>query len=236
MIFLLIQTLTANQQISFMRNKDLGLNLKKTVVVRTPQTNQQQLNYQTFKKALLNYPDIKSVGLSSAVPGMPAHQMSTTTGINPVIALNEHNYYISSIDSDFIPTMEMEIATGNNFIANSTNMDQIIVNEEAIRLWGYASPEEAIEKKIAFWGMKSNIIGVMKNFHQTTVKSAHIPMIFMFEDQLDELASIKLKPGGLKNQLTQILHTYESIFPNSPFESLRDINSPTLSRSLNYCP
>ncbi|MEM1136585.1 MAG: ABC transporter permease [Bacteroidota bacterium] len=218
-VFLLVQTLTADQQLKYMKAKDLGLNIERTIVVRSPKEEILNKNYLTFKKELLNHTQFQSVALSSCVPGLPSHQMSTTTGIQLTEALEEHNYnfYLYWIDEHFLSTMQMELKAGKDFIEGSKNEQQVIVNEEAIRLWGIPSPEAAIGKEIDFWGKQATIIGVLKNFHQASAKSAHIPMIFLYDKGFNELASIRTTPGNVKERLALVESIYKATFPNTPF-------------------
>lgn len=218
-VFLLIQTLAAKEQLSFMRKIDLGFNLEQTIVIKAPQIDQPPENYQTFKDQLLSNTQFQSVSMSTCVPGLPSNQMSTTTGINLVNALERHNYnfYIYGIDEDFLSTMQMELISGENFFADSKNEGIVLVNEEAVRLWSISNSEEAIGEKIDMWGQQRIIGGVVKNFHQASAKSAIIPIIFFYNSGFNELASVRLSSGDIPKKVEAVRNTYESLFPNSPF-------------------
>jgi putative ABC transport system permease protein len=71
-IFLLAGTMTVFRQISFMRAQNLGLNIDQTVVLKPPpiridSTFERQTN--AFKQEMLRESGIKSVTVSSSVPG-----------------------------------------------------------------------------------------------------------------------------------------------------------------------
>jgi len=219
-IFLLIQTFTAERQLSYMREKDLGLDIEHTVVVRSA-TNKLRENYQSFKDQLLNHSQFQSVALSNCVPGQPTSAMaSTNVGVNLVGALKKtsFNFYIYFIDADFVPKMRMELRAGENFLAENKSQDRILVNEEAIKLWGISEPESAIGKRIDLWGAQRTIIGVVKNFHQASAKTGYLPMIFLHTEGNNELASVRVKSGNVKESLSLIKEIYVSVFPNTPFE------------------
>ncbi len=218
-VFLVIQTLVAKEQLSFMRNIDLGLNIEQTLVVRAPQIEQPPANYQTFKDQLLSNSLFQSVAMSTCVPGLPSSQMSTTTGINLVEMIEDHNYnyYIYAIDEDFLATMHMDLKAGRNFLPEGKNDGSVLVNEEAIALWGIPNAEEAIGKKIDMWGEQRVIRGVISNFHQASAKSAYIPIIFFYSSGFSELASIRFTPGDIKHKVEVVRKTYEALFQNSPF-------------------
>jgi putative ABC transport system permease protein len=112
----------------------------------------------------------------------------------------------------------MELRAGKNFQANSQNENQVIVNEEAVRLWGIPNLQEAVGKTIDMWGEQRTIIGVVKNFHQSTAKDAYVPIIFIYNPYGYRFASIRTHPGDIKKQLAMVENVYQSTFPDSPFE------------------
>ncbi|MCE7996098.1 MAG: FtsX-like permease family protein [Roseivirga sp.] len=216
-IFLLIQTLTSTKQLEFMQAKDLGLNAERMVVLSAPATAKEMKSFKVFRDELLNNSAFQSASLSTTVPGQSTSTMGSTTGINLVNALQEHNFnfYIYHADHHFIPGMDFEMLAGRNFI-NGVNDKRIIVNEEAIKLWGINHPEDAINQKVKFWGEERTIIGVLKNFHQTGVKSEYIPIIFRYGNFGDFL-SIRTNQGDIRAHLDELEQLYTAHF-DSPFE------------------
>lgn len=219
-IFLLVQTLAANWQLDFMRSKDLGLNVNQTIVVRSPHTDELRGKFNAFKNDLLNQSTFSNVALSNSVPGLPTSQQSTSTGINPVEALENRNFnfYVNWVDEDYLETMQMNLLAGDNFIADSKNEHMVIVNEEAIRLWGYQSPEQAIGVKLDMWGAHRTIIGVIQNYQQLTAKTNYQPIIFSYAGDFDSYASIRTNTSDLKSQLRTVAEVYETHFPAAPFD------------------
>ncbi|AWW00010.1 ABC transporter permease [Arcticibacterium luteifluviistationis] len=220
-IILLIQAFTVHQQLNFMRNVDLGVDIDKILVVNAPAETKDQENYKGFKNELLAQANIESVSVSGAVPGQPTSQFSTTTGINLSEVIEEHNYnfYLNYTDSEFIPLMGMELMAGENFTTLSkTENNEVIVNEEAIRLWGIPEAKDAIGKELSFWGRKWLIKGVIKDYIQETSKSPQIPIINRYYDEaFESVASIKFSGGNPKEQIADIESIYKAYFPGQPF-------------------
>ncbi|MDW3647195.1 MAG: ABC transporter permease [Bacteroidia bacterium] len=220
-VILLVQAFTVNQQMNFMRNIDLGVDIQQTLVVRAPAEGELQKNYSVFKEQLLNRSKVDAVALSETVPGEPTSQFSTSTGINLAEKIEEHdyNFYINAIDADYIPLMGMEIVAGQNF-RPTTQSDkfELIVNEEAIRLWGITDAKEAIGKIIKMYGRRWTLIGVIKDYHQETAKSAQIPIIHRFNNnRFNQYASVQFSSGNPREQIADIEAVYKANFPGSPF-------------------
>lgn len=218
-LFLLVQTITANEQLQYLRNLDKGANFEQVMVLRTP-LGQEMNKFETFRNELNNLSFVRKASLSSCVPGLPTSQMSSTTGITVIGDELERNYnfYVSFIDTTYIQTLEMELIAGRNYTYSDTS-NVIIVNEEAVRLWGFPEPKEIVGEKLDFWGKKPRVIGVIKNFHQTNIKDNYIPMIFPANSgKWGEYISIKVNAENLTDQIASIEKQYEAMFPNSPFD------------------
>jgi putative ABC transport system permease protein len=218
--FLLIQTVVAEHQLTYMRKKDLGLDVERTVVVRSA-VNASQDNYQVLKDKLLTHTQFGSIALSHSVPGQPTSEMaSTNVGVTLVGSSTEqsYNFYINFVDADYLSTMKIELIAGENFSQENSSQDRVIVTEESVRLWGIPNAQAAIGQKINLWGSQRLIVGVVKNFHQSSPKSPYLPMIFFHKEGKNKLASIRIVDGDVQKSIKVIKDTYSSVFPGSPFE------------------
>lgn len=218
-IILLIQTFTVSEQLEYLRNLDKGVSTDNIIVVNAPSENKVRRNFGAFKQELLAQANVKSVSASEAVPGQMSSHMSTTNGIklSGTDIENSFTFYITYIDAEFIPQMQLELLAGNNFEETGESSGDIIVNEEAIRLWQLPNPEAAIGKKVDFWGQTRTIRGVLKNYHQESPKSPFLPTIYRQYNSLYSLASVQFTGGDPKDQVAQLKKAYKTAFPNAPF-------------------
>lgn len=218
-IVLLTQTTTVREQIHHLRNMDLGANIDQVISIRGPVADSLSSKFIAFKNELSAQPWVKSVALSSAVPGVTVNEMSTTTGINleGTKIPTSFNYYLYQIDQHYIPTMEMTLLAGQNFDQSQQNNRNVIINEETARLLGANSPAELIDKKLDFWGEKWRVIGVLKNFHQTSPKTPHIPLVLRYSDYFS-LANIRLKDQNMQDKVVSLAAIYDQYFGGQPFD------------------
>lgn len=224
-LILLVQTFVVYRQVNFLREQNLGVNIDRTLVVKAPVGSNAQKDYGRFRQMLLNQAQVKAVSLSNTVPGLGSSQMGTTTGVNLSDAVNKtsYNYYLTQIDTSFIDLMGLRLLAGKNFDATTkpafpdASNRQFIVNEETLRLWGIATPEEAIGKRVDFWGQQATIRGVVKNYHYESPKAPYIPIIHMYSPSFDAFASVKFTGGNAREQLATLKKIYEASFPYSPF-------------------
>ncbi|MFD1143712.1 permease prefix domain 2-containing transporter [Larkinella insperata] len=224
-LVLLVQTYAVYQQVNFLREQNLGVSIDHTLVVKAPVGHTARQDYGAFRQMLLEQSHVKAVSLSSTVPGLGSTQMATTTGLNlsDAVKKTNYNYYLTQIDTSFIDLMGIRLLAGRNFdattqpgFADTTNR-QLIVNEETIRLWGIPTPEQAIGRRVDFWGHQATIRGVVKNYHYESPKAAHIPIIHLYSARFNSFASVKFAGGNGRDQLATLRKVYEANFPHSPF-------------------
>ena len=84
----------------------------------------------------------------------------------------------NAIDKDFIPLMKMKIALGSNFTGSPADSAHFILNETAVRQAGIKDP---IGKSFTLWQNKGTIIGVVKDFNYSSLKTAIEPAIFYYD-------------------------------------------------------
>ncbi len=219
-LFLLVQTITASRQLQYMLTKDLGMNTAQTVVLRGPNPKKLHEHYTALKNKLLALPDVVTMTRTNTLPGRDRNEISSGTGINLADAEVERNMtvYVYLTDHDFIPTLEMELAAGRNFFSDASNKESVLINERLVELLGLPNANAAIGRRLAIWGETPIIAGVVKNFHQNSAGTAHIPMALMPREESASLVSIRLAPGDLRQQLRAIEAEYTALYPESPFE------------------
>lgn len=210
-------------QISHLRDQDLGMDIHQTLALHAPSLDVPDSVYQekikSLKYELLRHAEVQNVSLSESLPGLSLHELSTRSGIKRVgqdELEGTYNYYIISIDADFIPTMNMQLIKGRNFEGGMPNQHQVIVNEEAARLLGFANAEEAVASQITGGGEPATIIGVIKNYHQRSPKEKHLPMIFPYSASGSYL-TLRLNTQQIRETIVSIEATWQNVFPNSVF-------------------
>lgn len=227
-IILIAGTCIVYLQIKHLRNQDLGMNIDQTLAIHAPETEMSDSLYlgeiNNLKTELLKNPSILRVSGSESLPGLSLHELSTNSGIRRMGQDKQeggYNYYIISIDADYIPTLGLKMISGRNFEDNTANSDEVIINEEAVHLLGFDNPDEAVGNQINYYtrwpGEPSTIIGVIKNYYQRSPKDKQIPMIFPYTAYGDYL-TLRLKSDDIRNTVDKVRSSWDEIFPNSAFQ------------------
>jgi putative ABC transport system permease protein len=112
----------------------------------------------------------------------------------------------------------LEVAEGRGFSGEVANEhENVLLNESACRLMGFEKIEDAINDQIFFWGDTFRIVGVVKNYHQESLKKAYDPLIFRYNAAPGGYYSIKFNTANVKESLVRFEEEWKSIFPGNPF-------------------
>jgi putative ABC transport system permease protein len=141
-------------------------------------------------------------------------------GIRRLSQNNEEakQYRIIMMDHDFVPSYGLELATGRAFSAEVANeWKNVLLNESAARLMGFKDLSEAINDQIFFWGDTFRIVGVLKNYHQESLKKAVEPLIFRYNKSPGGYYSVKMNVANVSESIRKIEDVWKDFYPGSPF-------------------
>ncbi|OGU60104.1 MAG: hypothetical protein A2V66_10470 [Ignavibacteria bacterium RBG_13_36_8] len=236
-IILLVGTFIIMSQMNYLHNKKLGFNKEHVIVASVNDANTLS-KIETLKNNLKQNPDIISVGASGRVPG----NKSWSDTVFRREGWTENEILIVrhfAVDEDFVPTLGMELVAGRNFSREySTDRESsIILNDIAVKQFGWATPEEAIGKKVflmtsATDNITMTVIGVLKDFHYKSLHQAIEPLGIYQNPEYINYLSIRIKGKNIDKTTSFIEKKFREISPSSDFEySFLDENFNKLYQS-----
>ena len=182
---LIIGTMIVSGQQRYIKNKDLGLNKENVIIIPVRDTAFINNQLQAFKDELLKNPDIIGIGSSALVPPLMASKV--VFQIEKEEGMVELATSFSVVDHEFIDAMQMKILEGRNFDRSRTSdlTEAFVVNETATKAFGWG--ENPIGKRVKFGinpttGIAQRdgvVIGVVKDFHFTSIHNKIEPFIFV---------------------------------------------------------
>lgn len=213
-IALIIGTIVVYTQMRFMRNRDLGFAKDQIVVVDT----HGDPNKGAFKNAALGVANVKSAAMSSSVPGSgnPGAYSEIQNSKGDLQVANLDLYFV---DFDYVNQFKIKMVAGRSFSRDfGTDTTQaMILNEAAVKLFGYRSPQEAVGRKFKQWGREGTIIGVMKDFHFRSLQEVIKPLSMRIEPDGCDLVSVNVSGSNIPSTLTALENKWKEIIPNRPF-------------------
>jgi putative ABC transport system permease protein len=221
-LFLLIGTLVVYQQIQYMRKQALGINIEQTLIVTQPIARIDSTfskRMASFKETLLGYPSIKNIAVSTSIPGDAVGWNAGGIKLVGADESTQNQYRVIGVDYDFIKLYGLKLVAGRDFSKDfGTDPNAVIFNRKGIEQLGFNKPEEAIGKRIDFWGQQYTIAGVAENFHQQSLREAFEPLILRLIPDVNGFLSIKTNGAQLSQSISQVKAGWNQFFPGNTFE------------------
>ena len=129
------------------------------------------------------------------------------------------------VDMHFLQTLNIKPVAGRVFSEafHADTSGTIVLNENAVKTFGFTSPQAAINKKLhsEFQGVTYyyTVIGVVKDFHYEDLHVPVTPFGFQLNTQPTyNYMVVHFKPGNLDAALKSLQITWQKINTNEPFE------------------
>ncbi|WP_336517779.1 ABC transporter permease [Pollutibacter soli] len=214
-IALIIGTIIVYLQMNHMRSSDLGFNKDQLLVINSGGDPAKQ----SFKESLRSIPGVKSTATTSSVPGgnNPGAYSEIENKQGDLQIANLDLYFV---DFDFIPQLDIKMVAGRPFSRDfGTDTTQaMVLNEAAVKLFGYTKPEEAIGRRFKQWGREGKIIGVAKDFHFRSLQQQIKPLSMRIEPNGTQLITVRLNADNLSSTISSIQGNWNKAVPNRPFD------------------
>lgn len=219
-IILITGTIAMYSQVQFMQDQPLGMDDDNVLVISGPSVtaNDKHPAMKLMHESLASWPFVQSSTSSMDVPGH-AVTGGTVTVIDgkswdesvPVRAIQ--------CDENFVKTYGLNLVAGRNFTSDKNEeWKTAMINETAMKLFGYSEPHDIIGKKITIWEHSLQIVGVVKDYHHESMKRKVDQLVYICDRGVTDYISIKF---GAETDLQQLIATaknaYDTAFPENAF-------------------
>jgi putative ABC transport system permease protein len=149
-----------------------------------------------------------------------------------------------AVGYEFVKTMKLKLAAGREFSPGYvTDTSGYMLNEEALRRIGYKDP---IGRRLTMWGKKGTIVGIVKDFHFTSLHDQIQPLIIRFGEDSNSIKYgsiiVRIRGGSTRQTLAGLERLCHSMNPKFPFgytfadDEYRELyKSESIVHSLSNC-
>lgn len=213
-IALIIGTIVVYTQMDFMRNRDLGFSKDQMLVLNTNDDPAKD----ALKQAISLLPGVKSTAAASSIPG-GGNSGAYSEIENKKGDLQIANLDLYFVDYDYVNQFKIKMVAGRSFSRSfgTDTAQAMLINEAAVKLFGYSSPQQAIGRRFKQWGREGKIVGVMKDFHFRSLQEVIKPLTMRIEMRNLDLITVKVSPKNLSSTLAQIESKWKELIPNRPY-------------------
>ncbi|MEC5145820.1 ABC transporter permease [Chitinophaga sp. 212800010-3] len=225
-IALIIGSFVVYSQMRYISKQDLGINLSQVLVVRGPGLTQFDSTFITrsdaFKDELKKIPHVQNVANSWSVA---ADEMGRDFDLS--LSSDEHAPHFTTrkvaVSPEFVPMYGIRLLAGRNFDATDYNVDRnkvhsILLNQNVSKLLGFAKPDDAIGKTIHVEGKQWDVIGVISDFHQKSLRYPLEPLILMPLYSTNSAISVRVDTKDITATMKAIQAQYDAYFPGNLFD------------------
>ena len=218
----IVAAIIIGQQLRYTVQKDLGFNKEAVALIDIPFKLSDQDNFSTKKKTLAveleKIPGIKQVSLGQ----QPLANGANSTMMEyypeeytePIVQL----LYKKEVDDKYLDFYQLQLLAGNNLSVSDTN-NGFVINETALRAFGFKNPQAAIGKIIGQKGRTFPIVGVINDFHAKTFYTAIEPMA-LISGPNSNTYNIRFAASDLRDSQTILAHVkreWSQFFPTADF-------------------
>ena len=214
-LVLIVGVMVIVKQVNFVQQKNIGYD--KSNIIHFNKEGKLNENAESFIAELKKVPGVMNAS-SVQQNVMQKGNGSSTYGINwpgkvPDVMID---FAIRTVDYNLIETLGMQITNGRSFsTAYGAEENGLIFNEHAIKLMGLKNP---IGTKVNLWGEDRTIIGVVKDFHISSLHDAISPFVFRFDPKGTSTFMVKITPRKERETIAQIQELYSKFNPGYLFE------------------
>ncbi|HLA63738.1 MAG TPA: ABC transporter permease [Rhodothermales bacterium] len=214
-IALIAGTAVVYAQLHYMRSQPLGFAGDQLVSLDVDGDSEALEARGRIREELMRLSGVRDVAVTSSVPGEGYNVLSIQyEGPDGTIERAEMNEY--STDEHFVATYGLELVAGRA-IQPSDSSRGYLLNETAVARLGWASPEEAIGKRFGMNDPDGEIVGVVRDFHYTSLEAPIEPLFMHNFPVFYSGFTLRLAPGDVRETLAGVERAWATLAPQRPF-------------------
>jgi len=228
-VLLIVSTIIVYKQTKYLNNKDVGFNKEQVIYFQVRdslESNPKTL--ETFKSELRTSPNIASVTSGYGLPGDQyagdGIKLPTKEGLKDYSS----NVFIG--DYDYAKTLGLRIVAGRDFSRDMSTDEReaFIINETAVKEWGFGTPEKAIGQPI-YWNewapadtsnplKKGKVIGVVQDFHYKDLHEKVTASVIQLYPAVVYKIAVKARTADMRATIDFINKKWSQFVPAYPLD------------------
>lgn len=217
-IALMASLIIISQQMQFIKNKSLGYDGNAVMQIDVGYAPEIAQNYSALRNQLLQSPYIANVCRHNGnVVGGLGNGWTTTENLKSEEIST--SLYQFSVDTNYYNTYSLKLGAGRFFSSDfpTDTAKSVLVNEAAVRTFGWEKPENAIGKRFGKGEDTRYVIGVVKDFN---FESLHKPVeaLMITYAKWGRSLSLKIDASHTAEAINHLKKTWAAVVPNTPLQ------------------
>jgi putative ABC transport system permease protein len=214
-IILIIGTTVIYSELNYLRSQDLGFDKDQLLVLDT----HNDAHKAVFRQQISTLPHVQSTAFSGSIPGNGTYEAYSEVE-NAKGEMQVANMDLTYVDFGYLEQYKMKLLAGRFFSTDivTDTMHAMILNEKALKVFGYSSPQAAIGRRFSQWGKKGTIIGVIKDYNFFGLQQEIKPLSVCIEFPDCNYLSVKVGHEDLPATIAAIKKKWEELGPLRPLD------------------
>jgi putative ABC transport system permease protein len=219
-ITLIVGTIVIYNQLTYIRNKDIGFNRNQVLVIQ--HTDALKTQATTFRNELSQISGVTSASMSGYLPvnyRRSNDAFFTSPSLDQKTAMSMQNW---GVDENYIPTLDIKLLEGRNFSPQfPTDSTGIVINEAAAK---FLATKDLLNKslyRIQDINTKKiiqyHIIGVIKNFNFSSLRDEITPLALLLKHEPGNI-SVRINTANIPEVIGQIKSKWQAMTSGQPFD------------------
>ncbi len=214
--FFVIATLVVSQQINYSLQTDLGFQ-KEGIITFDAFYDSVPGHREQLLAAINTIPQVEKASLGYLPPASNGAMFGNISypakpDINSPVDMRLG-------DSNYLAVYGIKLLAGRN-IKPTDSLQELVINETYAKLLDFKKPEDALGNYLLNNKESLPIVGVMQDFHQSSMRFGIMPMVFKGES--GNIFHVRLKPNGAETHTWQqairrIQKVYHQFYPDADF-------------------
>lgn len=124
---------------------------------------------------------------------------------------------VKTVDGDYITLFGLKLIAGRNLNDYDT-ATEYVVNRQFAKVSGYDNPQDIVGKRVRIWGGLYPIVGVVEDFHTTSLHQKIEPTILFNRLSNYRTLSVKVNPNNYQASIDGAKKLWEAAYPKHIFE------------------
>ncbi|NNE77115.1 MAG: FtsX-like permease family protein [Pricia sp.] len=214
---LVIGSLIVYYQLNYLQHRDLGMDTAQKVVLDFGPNSEIGNAHRAIRNELQKIPGVERITFSSHVPGQNPNGVGTrildVTGRSSNGEIN-----LNLVDPNFVESYGLEIVAGRNFREGpADHTSALLLNEAAVKAFGYDNPEDILGASFEQWGGNGQVIGVVKDFNYLSLhQDVGLLSLKIWPDQYMKI-TMEINSSEIKETIQLLNDKWAGLYPHIPF-------------------
>ena len=215
---LIIGTLVVASQMNYFRNADMGFTKAAVINAAFPGDSLSRTKVGFLKNEIEKVAGIQNISFSSFTPALTDGSWATDLRL-PGNKSKTPDMIVTMepADTGFFRLYNLPLVAGRIYFPSDT-MGEFVVNETVIKKLGIQNPETAIGKLVNVNGKTFPIVGVVKDFHASSLRDPIGPVVLTTIKNAYGLVNIKIKMSQSSSVISSLQSIWNKYFPDYVFE------------------